>query len=169
MTGGVYPIAVNWREQYVDGGIYDIFCGVGYGNFGWLGWDGCTNTPCLARNLTPPGHSEDYSNPDNPSDHTLSIGDWVPGSTGVKNAASVRNALNILISSHIKATVIAFDAYRGTGSNLCYRIRGFPAFEITGYDLPHGMITGRFVSMTVPTTKVSFTAGFGVYGAKLVE
>ena len=70
MTEGVYPIAVDWQEFVFDN-QYDIYAGGGPGNFGWLGWDGCANTPCLCESLTPPGNSENYINPHNTSDHSM--------------------------------------------------------------------------------------------------
>ena len=171
MTEGVYPIAVDWQE-FVFGNQYDIYAGGGPGNFGWLGWDGCTNIPCLCESLTPPGNSENYINPHNPSDHIMNIGDWVQGSTGVKNASCVRAHLDWFISTETPMTIIVWDAVEGAGAGFNYHIVGFAQFVLVSYRLPsENRITGRFIQGMIPTTKITLdpNADFGVHGMKLTE
>jgi len=169
MSEGVYPLAADW-EDFAYGQTYDIYAGGGPGNFGWLGWDGCTNVPCLCESLTPPGNSEKYVNPHNPNDHVLSIGDWVEGSPGVANAACVRARLNALLADRTPITIVVWDEAEEQGANLNYRIAGFAQFILTDYRLPgQNRITGRFIRWVVPVTRIHEGSGYGLYGVKLRE
>lgn len=167
MTQGVYPVAANWQD-FQFGQTYDIYAGGGPGNFGWLSWDGCNNVPCLCASLTPPGNSENYINPYDPNDHTLSIGDWVEGAPGVKNASCVRDRLDAFVANQTPLTVIVWDQSQGQGSNLEYHIAGFAVFILEDYRLPgQDRITGRFIRWVVPTTMIQSGTDYGAYGVKL--
>ena len=169
LTSGVYPIAVEW-EDFEYGETYNIFAGGGPGNFGWLGWTGCTNVPCLCESLTPPGNSETYINPYDPSDRTLTIGDWVEGTTGKKNAACVRDLLDDFEESEQPITIIVWDEADGNGANLNYRIAGFATFIIEDFKLQHNKITGYFIEWTIPKAKIDPTApDFGVRGVSILK
>lgn len=169
LSEGVLPIAVNWQDfQY--GQTYDIYAGIGPGNFGWLGWDGCGDTPCLCQSLTPSGDSERYVNPYDAYDHMLSIGDWVPGSTGIENATCVRSRLDSLMANQTPVTIVAWDQAVGSEGNIKYHVAGFAQFILENYCLPsQNRITGRFVKWLIPTTHIRPGAGFGVHGVKLIE
>jgi len=170
MTSGVYPIAAEW-QNYQYGETYDIYAGGGPGNFGWLGWDGCTNVPCLCESLTPPGNSENYVNPYDPSDHDLTIGDWVEGTPGVKNARCVRDQLNEFIANQTPITVVVWDEAEGQGANLNYRIAGFAVFILQSYRLPgQNRITGYFITWVTPNPgSIQLGPGYGLYGVKLTQ
>ncbi len=169
LTSGVYPIAVEW-EDFEFGETYNIFAGGGPGNFGWLGWTGCTNTPCLCESLTPPGNSDTYINPYNPSDHTLTIGDWVEGTTGKKNAACVRELLSDFKESQQPITIVVWDEADGNGANLNYKIAGFATFVIEDFKLQHNKIKGHFIEWTIPKAQIDPDApDFGVRGISLIK
>jgi len=57
--------------------VTDIFSRVQLNNFGWLTWAGDPSGPTLTTNLTAPGDSTDYINPDKLTD--CSGGDGGPG------------------------------------------------------------------------------------------
>jgi Flp pilus assembly protein TadG len=168
MTTGVYPIAVEW-ENFQYGQSYNIWAGGGPGNFGWLGWDGCTNTPCLCTSLTPPGNSENYVNPYDSDDDVLSIGDWVQGSTGKKNASCVRSKLDNFINNATPITIVVWDQAQGSGSNLNYHIAGFAVFIVESYNLPSNRITGHFIQWVVPVSNIQDGANYGVYGVSIIK
>lgn len=168
MTGGVYPLAVEW-EDFVYDTTYDIFAGGGPGNWGWISWVGSPSQTTLYTSLTPPGDSETYTNPDDPADHTLSVGDWVHGSTGVMNSACIRAALDYFVDSQTPITVVVWDEVRDPhGHNLDYRIAGFAAFVLEDYHLPHKRITGRFIQW-VTAGDWGGTTDYGLSTVKLTE
>ncbi len=143
----LYPIALS--AQTLVGAqpgdiLPDILNGGQPGNFGWLTWTGDTNVPTLVASLTPPGNSHNYVNPADPSDHIVSIDDWVRGKPGVSNAQKVRQALDTLMSMDIVVPV--WDSTQGTGANTTYQVSGFATVRILGYDLPgQDRITVQFL------------------------
>ena len=107
----LYPIALSTpsltgmmpgESVSTSGGSYP-------GSFVWLTWAGTPSAQTLVASLTPPGNSDTYVNPFDPSDHTVTIGDWVRGSTGLTNSSSVRKALDYLIAHQIDMTVPVWD------------------------------------------------------------
>jgi hypothetical protein len=73
----LYPIALSVHTlKGVAAGakLPDILNGAQPGHFGWLTWTGSPGTPALVASLTPPGDSFTYVNPDNPTDHQVSVG-----------------------------------------------------------------------------------------------
>ena len=62
--------------------ITDLTTGTPSGHEGWLTWAGGVSEGTLATSLTPPGDSDRYVNPDDRTDHVLSIGDWVSARPG---------------------------------------------------------------------------------------
>ena len=143
----LYPIALS--AQTLNGAtlgttLGDIWNGAQPGNFGWLTWAGAPNVPTLVLSLTPPGNSQTYINPNQPTDTVVSIGDWVQGSPGVSNASNVRAALDVLKTINI--TVPVWDQASGTGNNSLYRVANFAVVRITDYQLPNqNRITATFV------------------------
>ena len=128
----------------VGGVVRDIYNGVQPGNFGWLTWAGSPSEPTLVKSLTPPGDSATYTNPNEPGDHFVSIGDWVQGKPGVSNSRQVRDALDTL--EQIDITVPVWDQARGTGNNSLYRVAGFARMRLISYRLPRqNRITARFL------------------------
>jgi len=145
--GDLYPIALHTNSLIgvpIGGVITDIYNGVQPGNFGWLTWAGSPSEPTLATSLTPPGNSGTYVNPNNPNDHSVSVGDWVQGKPGVSNSEHVRKALDTL--EHIDITVPVWDRATGQGNNSLYRVVGFARVRIISYRLPNqNRITARFL------------------------
>src|SRR5215472_2940903 len=79
-TCELYPIALSAQtlSNAAPGAILtDIYNGTQPGSFGWLSWGGSPSEPTLVTSLTPSGDSSTYVNPDNPTDHQISVGDWV--------------------------------------------------------------------------------------------
>jgi hypothetical protein len=112
----------------------DIFNGAGHGNFGWLTWSGDTSEPGLVASLTAPGNASTFSNPADPTDHSLSVGDWVRGRAGASNGIGVRDALDALEDTVIMLPV--WDQVQGSGASAAYHISGFAKVQIKGYRLP---------------------------------
>ena len=168
-TGGVFPIAAYWQD-FVYGQSYDILAGGGPGNFGWLGWDGCTSATCLCESLTFPGNSENYVNPYDPDDDDLSVGDWVAGSVGTMVPSCLTDLLDALIAGQTRITVVVWDQAQGEGSNLEYRVAGFAAFTLEGYELAgEDSITGRFDRVIEPGGDLATGSGYGAYSLILTE
>jgi hypothetical protein len=122
-------------------GTHDSNYGTGSHNFGWLSWDGSMITDTLATSLTPPGNSSSYTNPDNPSDHVVSVGDWVLGrpevngsnSPGVEAAMSNMFGGNInynLPSGYAGFTVPVWDQATTQGGSIRYHVSGFAWINI---------------------------------------
>ena len=133
----LYPIALHQdslNDISVSDTIPDIFNGAGFGNSGWLTWTGGNSNTNLANSLTPPGESQTYTNPDDPNDNVISVGDWVEGKTGNPNSKNIRDALDSLIGLEIKVPV--WDQFRGQGSTLDYHIVDFAIVNIISYKLP---------------------------------
>jgi hypothetical protein len=132
----LYPIALH-RDTVlsvvIGQQLLDIPNGTGSGNFGWLSWMGTQGELTLVQSLTPPGDSGTYINPNNPSDHTLSVTDWVHGRPGVANSNGVRDALDAL--KPLIITVPVWDTAAGQGGNLKYHVIGFAHIQITDYQL----------------------------------
>lgn len=154
----LYPIAlheITLRDHDAGDLLGDIYNGAQPGNFGWLTWAGSPNVPTLVRSLTVPGNSQTYANPDDPSDHTVSIGDWVQGSPGVANSSAVRAALEELMTRDIVVPV--WDAVAREGNNSRYRVSAFALVRITDYRLSgQNRITAQFLG------NVSCGAGVGL-------
>ncbi|MCA9959521.1 MAG: pilus assembly protein [Anaerolineales bacterium] len=152
-----------------EGDVYLIYNGFGTGNFGWLLWNtgqqGDANT--LNDSMSWPGDSNDYTNagncnnncvtplyphdvrgyvnPDDTSDISLQIGDWIPANTGVSNSSAIRTTLNGHIGLDRQLRVIVWGESRQQGSNGAYRVSGFAVFRLHGYSLQHSWILAEFI------------------------
>jgi Flp pilus assembly protein TadG len=120
------------------------------GNFGWLSWDGSNATSDQVEALTPPGTSYKYYNPGqppnwvaDPNDHTITVGKWIQGKPGNKNANGVLDQLDKFISTQTPMMIPLYDAVMGSGTNSNYRVVSFAAFVLKSYDF-----TGKNKSMT---------------------
>lgn len=126
----LYPIALHINvvsESVIDPRyiVRESYYGTGNTNFGWLSWNGVMLTDTLALSLTFPGDSALYVNPNDPTDHTLSMGDWVVGRPEVSSSQVVSDALGLLVSSNYRVIVPVWDQVTGQGNNLRYRVSGF--------------------------------------------
>jgi hypothetical protein len=124
--------------------------GGGNSGLGWLNWSlqgsghSCQDVGepsdcsegCLEYNLTP----------DTCLSGMISVGDWVAGASGVKNASGIRNVLDDYIASGDPMTVVIYDVWNGSGCNqgqpggnkLAYHVVGFAKFRIRGYMMSQG-------------------------------
>ncbi|MEB3196729.1 MAG: hypothetical protein VKP62_05945 [Candidatus Sericytochromatia bacterium] len=141
-VGNFLPLTISESTVALAtvGQTMNAFEGTGSGNFGWVSWNGEASANALAGMLTNPA-AYPYNNPDNPSDHSLELLDWVRGNTGISNSANVRNALDTFIGR--ESVVLVWNTFREPGSNRDYRISGFARVTLTGYDL-----SGKSISAT---------------------
>ncbi len=117
------------------------------GNFGWANWHNTNTTNCpsgsggsaeLCDNLWNPA-SMQYTNPNNPADNTVSVGDWVQGNPGIRNSTDIDAALDTIIYTPILITVPIWSITNGQGGALLeYKIVAFATFRLIGYLLPEG-------------------------------
>lgn len=146
----LYPIALSAEslaEASVGDTLADILNGDGPGNFGWLSWSGSPSEQALVTSLTPPGNSETYINPDDPDDHTVSVGDWVSGRPGVANSNAVRQALETL--KELDIAVPVWDEVHEQGNNAAYRVAAYARIRLLDYRLPgQNRISARFLGYT---------------------
>jgi len=148
-TCELYPIAlsIDTLKGVQPGAVIDdILNGTQPGNFGWLSWTADQSSTTLANSLTPPGDSYKYTNPDNPNDHIINVGDWVCGLSGVNNDRKVRRALDQLLTCDIIVPV--WDKARGEGANTAYQVAGFAKVRLISYRLPsQNKITVKFLGL----------------------
>ncbi|MCB0189610.1 MAG: choice-of-anchor A family protein, partial [Caldilineaceae bacterium] len=103
------------------------------GNYGWIRWSGDTpSTTDLAYNIDHPEESD-----------VVYIGDWVQGTTGIKNSSLLETAFEQWLGKII--TIPIYNDVTGTGSNVQYRICTFATFKLISYDRSTKTITGQFV------------------------
>jgi len=50
-----------------------------------LTWAGSPCEPALVNSRATPGDSQTYVNPDNVTDHQISLGDWIQGRPAISN------------------------------------------------------------------------------------
>jgi len=171
-AGCLAPIA-TLTETFQFDECYNIWDGPhgggggegGSGNFGWLNWS-----------WQGAGHScEDIGLPDDCSVNCLEynlgkdtclsglidVGDWVAGTTGVKNANSIRDELRWYIDTNTPFIVIIYDTIQGTGCGkkghgTAYHVVGFAEFQPVGYRLSHGGGAGIIYDTIDPDTCVDW-------------
>lgn len=143
------PIAIS--EESLQGlsnywGLHDSKYGISGTNFGWLTWDGNTVTKTLALSLAPPGDSSIYTNPDDPEDHTVSVGDWVLGRPEIlgKNNQNVENALSEVTvtenmdsikSGYLELAIPVWDQAERQGGLTRYHVSGFAWISLGQFSL----------------------------------
>jgi hypothetical protein len=116
------------------------------GNFGWLRWEGDTpSSTDLEYNIRNPWESPVYH-----------IGDWIEGTTGVKNAFGVEDALEWWEGKNV--TIPIYNEVEGNGSNARYRVCAFAVFELIDYDKGEKLITGRFVKTLINSAETDENA-----------
>jgi hypothetical protein len=129
--------------------IRDILNGAKRNNFGWLTWDGNKSDKALVASLAPGGNVDLYVNPENPSQNTIEVGDWVESKPGAADTKAVRQALNTLETMVV--TVPVWDVSQKIGKSIYYHISGFANVQITGYRLGghQNRISALFIDYTV--------------------
>ena len=135
-TGTLYPIGLfaGVLQGKVPGQrIPDILIGQRPSDYGWLNWSGDSGAAALARSMVPPGDSSSYVNPFNPSDRTLSIGDFVSTDSGKKDNKEMRAAVEALKGRVI--TVPVWDLLLEKKGKQYYRISAFAKVRIVDFDL----------------------------------
>lgn len=159
--------------QFIEGQCYNLWDGEGPGNFGWLNWstkgfscpdfDDCS-ADCLDYNMNPAFCTRN-------DQLTISVGDLLGGTSGVKNADKVRRWLDFYIGrdtgNPIPALMVVYDQIVNPGGcgkmvggkiqGQLYRVAGLAAFQITGYRLSKGKGWVTYDSPgTDPTTCLDF-------------
>lgn len=141
-TCQLYPVALHRSSvQSLPPrlGVVELANGRSAGNFGWLAWRADLSDGALASSLTAPGDSSTYINPNNPADHSISVGDWVTGRTTVSNSVAVDAALTRLAKSYFRVVVPIWDQVTDQGGHLQYQVSSFAWIQIVASDLsdPH--------------------------------
>lgn len=145
-AGTLLPIAVNQPAGYTTGVEYTLTAGSSYGpgNFSWLSWNDDNSARVLEASLC---------TPDNPA---LTVPIYVPGDTGVTNSAGIRDCLDYWIASGTTILIPLFDQCDPcNGTTAQFRVIGFVAFVLTGYNTSRGAIntlTGTFVEYSSLTS-----------------
>ena len=153
----VYPIAL-YHTTFAGAQPGDIFPdienGVEDGNFGWLAWNDNPDSQtasALADRLTYPGNSTDpvdgYTNPEDPTDHGIDVGDLIWGHTGAVNSNENRALLDDHVDTGRALRIPIWDEAHceGGGSEVTYRVWGFAIVRLRGFDLDKKMISVEFV------------------------
>jgi hypothetical protein len=130
------------------------------GNVGWLDWNGTANgTEELAENIANPSNSG-----------TWAVGDWIPSAPGVKNSATVRQALDQWIGQAV--TIPLYSTVTGNGSNTQYQVCTFAEFILTDYNFQGDdkWVRGTFIRTLQRATGTAGTPpDFGVRDVRLVQ
>lgn len=113
------------------------------GAFGWITWDGKTDSGSLSASLDYPGNLSlvkppptgmiNYENPYDPKDYIPSIGDWAQGATGAMNSSSVVADLEHYVNEGLVVQIVVFDQVQAAGANFNYRIAGFALVKLVAF------------------------------------
>lgn len=103
----------------------------------WLTWTGDPSAQALAASLVPPGDSDRYRNPDDPTDQRLDPGDWAKRVPGRVHSATVRNALDALVGHDIVVPVLG--EARGQGAHPEGQVERFVLVRLNAVDLRSGL------------------------------
>ena len=116
----------------------DAYEGSSSGNFGWITWNPASsnnNAGYVEKELKIPQLSmNDYTNVEDPSDHSLSIGDSVSTKTGIANSSGVDDQLQLLVGKEIIIPIYVESP--GTGSGSAYVISHFAKIKVDQICLP---------------------------------
>ena len=132
------------------------------GNFGWLHWrDQNSSNAVLVDNMHDTTRSGIWS-----------IGDNIPGATGVMQSNGVRQELDVRIANSdptrpAKVLLPIFDTTAGQGANGTYHVIGFGWFVLTGYNAQGNdkYVQGYFAEDAVPVAE----GGCMDFGTKTVK
>jgi hypothetical protein len=102
------------------------------GNFGWLFWRGQNSSAAVL--------ADNMNNAESGVSGTWSVGELIPGNTGISASDAVRQALRDRIDGVKPSSVVVpvYDEFSGTGNNARYRIIGFAKFKITCFRFGNG-------------------------------
>lgn len=110
--------------------------------FRWLAWtDSDTGASALQNSLDWPGDSHIYSEPGDPTDESLNIGDYVALSSGT--TGSVSGILEEHVDRERTLRVILYDSIAGN----TVHISGFAVFRIIGFNDSQGWIVAEFIRL----------------------
>jgi hypothetical protein len=164
----VYPIAVH-HTTFAEANPGDIFPdienGVEAGDFGWLAWNdnpGSQNANALADRIRYPGNSIDpvdgYTNPEDPTDHDIDVGDLIWGHTGAVNSSENRALLDDHVNTGRSLRIPIWDIAHcegagdecegdapDGGAEVTYRVWGFAIVKLIWHDLDRKMIRLQFL------------------------
>ncbi|MBN1994744.1 MAG: tandem-95 repeat protein [Anaerolineae bacterium] len=146
----------------------DAYEGSASGNFGWIYWNSNINETkginYIEESLANPRLSmtdftADEDDPDHPNDHTINIGDWVAGRTGVGN----NNDIEDLLESYRGKTVL-IPVYKQVGpkggAKASYEISHFARVVIDEICLPRNNCidpnTGKKISGSNKLIRATF-------------
>lgn len=135
-AGSMLPIGWRAPEDFTYNQLYRLTTG-GLdvpGNFGWLSWDGSTDTPSLNGWVCTP------SNPE------IVLPEYIDGNTGASNSSTIRDCLRYYIENKIPVLIpIVGEAdppsacpdgpVTGNGMSSEYCVIGVAAFVLTDYTL----------------------------------
>jgi len=102
------------------------------GNFGWLFWRGQNSSAAVL--------ADNMNNAESGVSGTWSVGELIPGNTGISASNAVRQALRDRIDGTKPSSVVVpvYDQFSGTGNNARYRIIGFARLHITCFHFGNG-------------------------------
>ena len=158
-VGALLPMAINWRDDFKIGEEYKLIADwLGPGGFGWLDW---TNDLYA-----------DICHPENSG--IRRVGDWVnsyPGWSIGQAKQALEDCWMWKPEGERHVTVIVYDDWQGSGSNLKYHIAGFAEFLITGYRFTgeDKWVKGKFVELVEAGAVNLGGPDYGVYGVGLTE
>jgi hypothetical protein len=114
----------------------DAFEGDAPGDFGWLAWnpDEKDTNYVEAELVNPRLSMNDFTNVNDPDDHSLSIGDDVSVKTGVANSSEVDDQLQMLVGQEVLVPVYSQNV--GGGAKSYYQVEHFARVRIDQICLP---------------------------------
>jgi len=141
------PIAlhVGFQTTLTNGQIASTTNGIISGNFGWLNWSGENgfSRTDLGTALTNHYLSTNFINVEDPTDHTLSVGDWISGDSGVE--ASVGSSLHILTNEGRIFGVVLWNTALKPGNNSKYQAAAYANIKLLDYNLSQKWLTFQYL------------------------
>lgn len=135
-----YPIALH--EDSITGlqpgdSTGPIYRGTGVGNFNWLSWNpDLSSESYLIQELRNPGLSlSDFTDAQDPGDHSLNHGDWVWGVRGAVNSNNLTYELARLKATGTTLRIIVWDTAMGIGADVSHHALRFILAKIGDFDL----------------------------------